>query len=430
MSEELLLNLDALELQLRRRVLESLRPIITFGGVPTVALALLSHHDHHVWLGVLMCGFTLLLAALWLSPGDERRRGLVFAFGTVFLSLGSLHQFGPNVGAGLLLMASVFTLNLFAAPRVAWASVGAMALVAAAVVVSRDTEELIDLSRKVFSVMGVLLIAQFAAAQVMSAQRVGLEQLVRAQAERDRAEAQAQHLRQLAESRQRLEALGELVGGVAHDFNNAITVILSGANYLKGEPDAEDRMEVFDEIRDGALRAQATTRQLLSLGRNRPSEEGVCMPGELVPRLGHTLERLLPRGIRIEFDCQPTGEVSLAAPALEQALINLIINARDAMPSGGALTLRTLETDTTVTMEVRDTGTGMPPEVKERVFQPFFSTKGERGTGLGLAMVHSLITRHGGQVAVDSTPGVGTAFTLSLPKVGTSDPGPHLRAVS
>ena len=120
---------------------------------------------------------------------------------------------------------------------------------------------------------------------------------------------------------------------------------------------------------------------------------------------------------RVSEELAPTPQVVAQSGEIVSAILNLVVNAIDAMPSGGTITLRTGQTDTSSWVAVQDDGPGMPPEIERRVFEPFFTTKGEEGTGLGLAMVYACMQRHGGSVALETAPGRGTTFTLSFPKV-------------
>jgi two-component system cell cycle sensor histidine kinase/response regulator CckA len=245
-------------------------------------------------------------------------------------------------------------------------------------------------------------------------QPVGALALVADVTERKSIEAQLQQA-------QKLEAVGQLAGGLAHDFNNLLTVIDGYAALLIAEagPSAEGDLEM---IRDAASRASALTRQLLTFSRAQTARPQVVDVADLVAGV----EVLLRRLIREDVDLLVTPA---AAPTpvrvdpgqLEQVLVNLAINARDAMPAGGSLTIGTDRVDAgdagdQVLITVTDTGTGMTPEVAGRVFEPFFTTKDQgQGTGLGLSTVYGIVTRAGGQIRVGSRPGEGATFEVRLP---------------
>ena len=234
---------------------------------------------------------------------------------------------------------------------------------------------------------------------------------------------------------QKMESIGQLAGGIAHDFNNLLTVILGQSDQLlrTTEP-ADPRRSRLREIREAAERARWVAAQLLIYGRRHTMEFQMINPNELVQELRLLFERLIDEDILLISDLSPTlGRVRADRGLLEQALMNLVVNAGDAMPSGGTLTIKTanIEVDAAeaslhpgaatgsyVVVSVADDGVGMPADVLQRIFEPFFTTKGpEKGTGLGLAMVHSIVAQSGGYVTVRSEPGHGSTFSLFLPRV-------------
>ncbi len=236
----------------------------------------------------------------------------------------------------------------------------------------------------------------------------------------------------------RLELVGQLAGGVAHDFNNVLMAIVSSAEVLRLELEEDghlspDVIESLDTILNAGKRAGDLTTRLLTVGRRVATEKRPLSMTQVVISAVKLLERTLPPTIRVSFT--PGGEADLVdgdAASLESALINLAVNARDAMPDGGTLTFsterveldadwcRTSGFDLTagphVRVSVRDTGVGIAPENVARVFEPFFTTKDEgKGTGLGLASVFGVMREHRGAVHLYSEPGKGTVFHLSLP---------------
>ena len=231
---------------------------------------------------------------------------------------------------------------------------------------------------------------------------------------------------QLLETR-RLEALGQLAGGVAHDFNNMLAVILGYCDLLQIGLSADDpRNKHAACIRGAAERATAITKQLLAFGRRQVLRPQVIDVNILVHDFENLLRRLLPESIELLIELSPVPAWIRADPSqIEQVLINLVINARDAMPKGGRITLSTVvglqpgpdaDERTYVSLFVRDTGTGMTPEVQRRIFEPFFTTKPEgTGTGLGLATVHGIVRQTGGDICVTSKPGQGSEFRVVIP---------------
>jgi PAS domain S-box-containing protein len=250
------------------------------------------------------------------------------------------------------------------------------------------------------------------------------------------AEERAELEHRLAQA-QRLESVGQLAGGVAHDFNNLLSVILTCVGFAQREL-AEDHpvRDDVEEIGRAADRAAALTRQLLMFSRREVARPEVLDAGTLVRDLERLLNRTLSERVALRIAVGPDVVPILADRAqLEQVLVNLAVNARDAMPQGGTLSIAVGATataggDPAVRITVADDGTGMPAEVRDRAFEPFFTTKAPGdGTGLGLATVHGIVTDSGGTVEIDSAPGSGTVVTIVLPAstegaVAAEEPGP------
>ena len=235
---------------------------------------------------------------------------------------------------------------------------------------------------------------------------------------------------------QKMESIGRLAGGVAHDFNNLLTAIKGYAELALTELDDQDQLRHdLGEISKATERATALTSQLLAFARKQIIDPRVIDLGELIGNLESLLQRLIGEHIELEIHVGHVPERIKADPGqIEQLLINLVMNARDAMPDGGTLTIETgsaaLDADskptragsaadrTLVMLTVSDTGTGIAPEVQEHLFEPFFTTKEPgKGTGLGLATCYGIITQHNGQISYTSEVGRGTTFNISLPRV-------------
>jgi signal transduction histidine kinase len=222
---------------------------------------------------------------------------------------------------------------------------------------------------------------------------------------------------------QRMDAVGRLAGGLSHDFNNILTAVSGSAELLRLAHTDAERKELIDEIIDARDRGTSLTRQLLSFARRDVRQPRVLDVADAVRGMERLLKRVGGERLELVLDLTDGCHVSADPGQLEHALVNLIANARDAMPTGGTCTVTVRETHIPdapphVLLEVRDTGTGMPEGVVARAFEPFFTTKARgQGTGLGLASVHAMVTQCNGTVHIESAPGAGTCITIELPAV-------------
>ena len=238
---------------------------------------------------------------------------------------------------------------------------------------------------------------------------------------------------------ERLTALGQMAGGIAHDFNNLLQAILGYAQLMARSPGNTDVVRRgIDVIEKAANGGAETVRRIQKFARLRPDEPFVSMDLNQVVRDSLAItrprweEKKVKGGVplQLELELGPVPVVMGRPAELNEVITNLVLNAIDAMPRGGTLRLRTrLGDHRHAVITVADTGMGMTEEVRKRVFDPFFTTKGEEGTGLGLSVSHSIIERHGGDLRVDSRPGEGTTFTITLPigmgPAGESTAGPE-----
>jgi PAS domain S-box-containing protein len=233
---------------------------------------------------------------------------------------------------------------------------------------------------------------------------------------------------------QKMEAVGNLTGGMAHDFNNLLGVIIGNLDLLRPQVAGQSEAgELIGDALDAAMRGADLTRRLLAFARRQPLQPQAVAPNDLVAGIVKLLSRTLGESIEVALDLAPDVWPITVDPAqLEATIANLATNARDAMPKGGSLTIATanrqldadyasahaeVEPGDYVMIEVSDNGSGMTPEIAARVFEPFFTTKDlGKGTGLGLSMVFGFIKQSGGHVNVYSEPGVGTTFRLYLPR--------------
>jgi len=233
---------------------------------------------------------------------------------------------------------------------------------------------------------------------------------------------------------QRMEAVGQLASGVAHDFNNLLTIIKGYSSLLMDRSLADDDAHAAREIQQAAERAAALTHQLLAFSRKQTLQPRVLDLNRIVHGLEMMLRRVLTENVELCIQTAPDlGAVKADPVQVEQVLINLVVNARDAMPKGGKLTIATaprevlsdrgegeslMRAGTYATLSVSDTGVGMDSETRARIFEPFFTTKDVgKGTGLGLATVYGIIKQSNGQIEVESEPGKGASFRVSLPRV-------------
>jgi len=232
----------------------------------------------------------------------------------------------------------------------------------------------------------------------------------------------------------KLESVGRLAGGIAHDFNNILTAILGFADLSLDEPPGTDLTEYLGGIRDAAERAAGLTQQLLAFSRRQMLQPQVLAVNEVAGGVESMLRRLIGEQIELKIELDPgAGYLRADRTQLEQVILNLTLNSRDAMPAGGRLIVQTghhhysptsrtrpreLPPGDYVTISVIDTGLGMDPETRDHIFEPFFTTKSRgRGTGLGLATTYGIIKQSGGSVLVESEPGHGTQFRIYFPMI-------------
>ncbi len=251
-------------------------------------------------------------------------------------------------------------------------------------------------------------------------------------AERAAAAQERERVREHLANQQRLDSLGELAGGVAHDFNNLLTVVIATTSLLHATESDPLRRAEMQTILDASARGAELARRMLALGKRQTLQFVRASMSDLVDTTVAMLRRVIPSHVLIEVETEPNlSALSMDAGQIEQVLLNLSLNARDAMPDGGTLSIAT--SSVTLTQEelapyswaqpgryarvtVRDTGCGMSAEVQARVFEPFYTTKAEsKGTGLGLAVCRGIIEQHEGFIACESTPGEGTKFSVYLP---------------
>jgi signal transduction histidine kinase/ActR/RegA family two-component response regulator len=250
---------------------------------------------------------------------------------------------------------------------------------------------------------------------------VGVTSIGRDLSERDRLETE---LRQA----QKMEAVGRLATGIAHDFNNIITVLFGYSEELIEDAPPDSRLRAAAvEVRRAADRASGLTQQLLAFSRRHQSVAHAVDVNQVIAHMEDLVRRLIGPEIRLQFSLQPDLSTISADPQqIGQVLMNLVVNARDAMPRGGTLMIETANVDLGsehvdvipgphVALSVSDSGVGMTAEVRDRLFEPFFTTKGQ-GTGLGLSVVQGIVRQSSGHIIVDSQPNAGTTFRVYFPR--------------
>jgi two-component system, cell cycle sensor histidine kinase and response regulator CckA len=237
---------------------------------------------------------------------------------------------------------------------------------------------------------------------------------------------------------QRMEATGQLAGGVAHEFNNLMTVMLNDLRFVRehlqqGKGEEHEVIECLDDVERAAQRTTELTRQLLGFARRGRRAKRPVEVGRLIEDAKQLIAASLTPAISLSVEVEPALVVEGDAGQLYQVLVALALNARDAMPEGGALSMRARSTEVSeeqtlqlpslavgrhAVISVQDTGQGMEPQIASKVFEPFFTTKGpSKGSGLGLAMAHGIVRSHGGHIRVESRVGWGTTFEVYLPAV-------------
>ena len=266
-------------------------------------------------------------------------------------------------------------------------------------------------------------------------QLIGFAKITRDITERRDAAIMLERTREALAQSQKLEAIGKLTGGIAHDFNNLLNVICSGIDLLRAAPsDTAQHRKVIDSMERAAQRGAALTGQLLAFARQQPLTLELLDVHQVIASFEAVLRRAVPNAVSFVIRKEHIGRVRTDVSQFESALLNLVINARDALGEDGAITLDTRQVEigenevgalaggSYALIAVSDNGAGMPPDVVARALEPFFTTKPVgKGTGLGLSQVYGLVQQSGGHVAIASTPGQGTCISLYFPTEAGED---------
>lgn len=337
------------------------------------------------WFAAALCAVTAML--IWARP---RGRQFLLLMVSLVLLANAIGHVVSNVGGAR------FTAG--------WYALRAFDLVASSVVLALLLTEVIRAQLALKGTVSALESRTQALHAEVQRREIAERQLVRAQ---------------------RMDAVGQLAGGIGHDFNNVLHVIAMRTELAARRAPPADLVADLDVIRRSVERGQALTGQLLSLSGRRALRPAVIDVREWLPRFLDILRSVVRRGVTLEADVAPdVGAVHVDRSELETALVNLVTNARDAMPEGGTVTvvarneISAEDGAERVVLAVRDSGPGIDAAILDRVFEPFFTTKAAgKGSGLGLSQVHGFVERSGGTVAIDSTREVGTTVTLRFPRV-------------
>ena len=397
-----------------------------------VAGARLTYDQRLVALSIVIA-IVASLAALWLAfrfrtVTSFRGRALKFLAAIVMgMAISGMHYTGM-AGARFHLTASVAppgSYVLATGQLGAAVGVGAMLIIVLALVGA-----VIDRSIHARAAFTMQL------AETNARLQQSLDEAERAHREREASEQALRASEEQLRQSQKMEAIGNLAGGIAHDFNNLLTVIRLNAELLLPDLPA-DRHEDHRELMNGVDRATSLTRQLLAYGRRQLLNPTPVSLNDIVRGTDSMLRRVIPEDIEIRSDLSADDGFALVDRGqIEQVILNLVVNARDAMPKGGRLLLetqnvtlesgnghhvRSLPHGEYVTLAVRDTGVGMTPEVRDRALEPFFTTKAPgKGSGLGLSMAYGLVRQSSGDLTIESEPGAGTTVRIFLPRVASA----------
>lgn len=441
-SREVQMGVRALvELQ-HASLLRVIGRLLLYAGLPAslIVVAFQRRIDHHtLWLAFelgAMSVATYFCRRESLALGTRKR---MVSMALVVVALSALVHFGPLLGVGFVFVFALLVGAVLLERRqtllLALVLVTGILLIALLQLYSPSpiyTPEVV-LSEaqwlRVATGSGIGLVAiLFVFQRLQSSLWRSLEKEISGRFRERRLVAEREKVLRGAAVTQRLESLGRLAGGVAHDFNNALVVIQCGIESLQEELDPAERREIVEELRAGVDRAASTAKQLLSFAKRNVEDIGECSPHAVLVRLSREVARLFPAHVELEVTIQPDAPVvAVSEMAFDQMVLNLVGNSLDALRVDGGKVRVVAELEKAsggLVLSVEDNGPGIPPEIADQVFEPFFTTKGDQATGLGLATVWGIVHRHGGEVTMDSVVGRGTRITLRLPASGPSPSGP------
>lgn len=430
----------------RQAALRVLSRVMLFGLVPILAVTLYRHLSGGaggVFLWALTLGLVLVTIGAAMESLPLRRRGQIVTYTMMCVGLLAVAHFGPLLSVGFAFVASVFlaTLLLGAGHGYLVATGLSLGLCVFAALSFQGAElfapELEPSFDQWVRTSAATCVGLYFFCSVFIRLQEGLSnsvgQQIRLRLRERRFEEEREKMVRSAGSVQRLESLGRLAGGIAHDFNNSLVVIQCGVGALEDDLSADERREILSEVNEGVNRAASTARQLLSFAKRNVEEIGVCDPHLVADRLVKEATRLLPANVSMSLsvpDPARVPAVSLSESAVEQILLTLIANAREALgDDAGRVTLSLKENTKSggLLLEVKDTGPGIPPEIRDQVWEPFFTTKGEEHMGLGLSTLWATVRRHGGSIDLSSEVGVGTTISMTFPPASLDRKEPKKR---
>lgn len=363
---------------------------------------------------------TTMSLTIWFSR-TLATRGTALVLGTTTLGVAALFHFGPMLGTGLFYVSAVL-LSSFLGNRQQTAAICillSVSIVMPAVLgVGPEVVKLDDIAwlRIALATSFPLIIAAFLFRRIRAAVSTSLQASLHAAAQARELDEERRRLFVAAMQAQRLESLGRLSGEVAHEFNNALVVVRGGVDLLADSVDEEGE-EVLEMMATALDTATNTARSLLDFSRDASPSSGRADLGGVAEAVAGRLRPIINQSVTLDLEIETALTVPLEADDLEQVVLNLLLNSVDAMPDGGTIGVRARAVDAQAVLSVTDDGVGMTDEAVARVFEPFYTTKSEDGTGLGLAVVYGHVTRCGGTVEAESVLGEGTILTVSLPLV-------------
>jgi signal transduction histidine kinase/CheY-like chemotaxis protein len=412
--------------EIQSRMLRLTRPYVVV-GIPVYVVAAASELLRgHVTVWIVSEPIVVVLMALAFRASTSTRRvAAAQCLGLTALSTAGLLHYGPLLGTGLLFALSVLEVSFFFGRRVVVGTAGYLLLlmVAAAAGASRGWAPawwpgaltVSDWARLVAAALIMLGALAVAFENIQASMRVSISNEVTARFKQQEAEEERERAVTAAMTAQRLETLGELAAGVAHDTNNTLAVI-QGALEALASASSEERGQLVAEGLAAVKTGSGTARRLLGLARRSAEDVGHCDPVAVIDATASAVRRVLPAGFAVSLDMEPCPDAAISDGVLEQVLLNLIVNARDATGGRGRVDVRCRHEGGHVRIGVADDGPGMTAEVRARVFEPFFTTKARgEGTGLGLSLVSRLLHNAGGSIDLETAVGKGASFTIVLP---------------